>query len=310
VKLDVPLTTMPEELVRFTPPFAINLVKTLGPLKRGRFDRTASFGGSDIWRATRTPDGPATQRISSVGGQIESQSWGPGAQWLAQRAPVLVGCHDDTADFPAANEAITRLHQQHQSFRILCTQNIWEALFPSVLEQKVTGVEARRSYAHLLRHFGEPAPRPEGAPPLVLPPDGERVAQSPSYVFHAAGVEAKRGDTIRRAATYAHRLREAAEMPTAAANALVSKLPGIGAWTVAEVGIVALGDADAVSVGDYHLKNWVSWNLAGHARGTDEEMLALLEPYRPHRGRVLKYLQMGGQAPPRYGPRLTIQTRY
>jgi 3-methyladenine DNA glycosylase/8-oxoguanine DNA glycosylase len=279
---------MPQESVRFTPPFAINLAKTLGPLKRGRFDRTASFGGSDIWRATRTPDGPATQRIRSV----------------------LVGCHDDTADFPAVNEAITKLHKQHQSYRILCTQNIWEALFPSVLEQKVTGVEARRSYAHLLRHFGEPAPKADGAPPLVLPPDADRVAVSPSYVFHGAGVEAKRGDTIRRAATYAHRLREAAEMPTAAANALVSKLPGIGAWTVAEVGIVALGDADAVSVGDYHLKNWVSWNLAGQPRGTDDEMLALLEPYRPHRGRVLKYLQMGGQAPPRYGPRLTIQTRY
>jgi 3-methyladenine DNA glycosylase/8-oxoguanine DNA glycosylase len=301
---------MNEELVRFTPPFPINVAKTLGPLKRGRFDRTASFTASEIWRATRTPDGPATQRIRSVGEQIESRSWGAGAQWLAQRAQVLVGGNDDTSDFPEIDEALTRLHRQNRSFRILCTQSIWEALFPSVLEQKVTGVEARRSYAHLLRHFGELAPKPDGAPPLVLPPDADRVAESPSYVFHAAGVEAKRGDTIRLAATYAHRLREAAEMPTAAANALVAKLPGIGAWTVAEVGIVSLGDADAVSVGDYHLKNWVSWNLAGQTRGTDEDMLALLEPYRPHRGRVLKYLQMGGQAPPRYGPRLTIQRRY
>jgi 3-methyladenine DNA glycosylase/8-oxoguanine DNA glycosylase len=245
-----------------------------------------------------------------VRNEIESRSWGPGAVWLAQRAPTLVGCNDDTSNFPLVAETTTKLHKQFSSFRILCTHSIWEALFPAVLEQKVTGLEARRSYAHLVRYFGEPAPQPEGAPSLLLPPDANRVAESPSYVFHAAGVEAKRGNTIRNAATYSHRLRDAAEMPIAAANAFLAKLPGIGAWTIAEIGIVALGDADAVSVGDYHLKNLVSWNLAARPRGTDDEMLTLLEPYRPHRGRVVKYLQMGGSPPPRYGPRLTIQARY
>jgi 3-methyladenine DNA glycosylase/8-oxoguanine DNA glycosylase len=299
-----------KELVRFTPPFAIDLAKTLAPLKMGRSDRTALIGQSDIWRATRTPDGPASQQIRRVGSEIESRSWGPGAVWLAERAPVLVGCNDDTADFPMVNEAMTKLHKANNSFRILCTQNIWEALIPAVLGQKVTALEAKRSYAHIVRHFGELAPLPDGAPRLVLPPDAERVCMSPSHVFHAAGVEAKRGDIIRNAAIYAHRLREAADLPTSTANELLSKLPGIGPWTVAEIGLVALGDADAVSVGDYHLKNWVSWNMAAQPRGTDEEMLALLEPYRPHRGRVVKYLQMGGHAPPRYGPRLTIQPRY
>jgi 3-methyladenine DNA glycosylase/8-oxoguanine DNA glycosylase len=304
------MTALPEELVRFTPPFPINVTKTLAPLCRGRSDRTALVSAGALWRATRTPDGPATQRIRKIGAEIESRSWGPGATWLAERAPVLVGCNDDTTNFPEINEAVTKIHLQNLSYRILCTQNIWEALIPSVLEQKVTGLEARRSYAHIVRHFAEPAPRPEGAPPLVLPPDARRVAEAPSYVFHAANVEAKRGDTIRIAATYAHRFREAADASATEAKALLAKLPGIGAWTVAEIALVALGDADAVSVGDYHLKNWVSWNLAARPRGTDEEMLDLLEPFRPHRGRVLKYLQMGGQRPPRYGPRLAIQPRY
>jgi 3-methyladenine DNA glycosylase/8-oxoguanine DNA glycosylase len=304
------MTALQEELVRFTPPFPINLGKTLAPLCRGRSDRTALVSAGEVWRATRTPDGPGTQRVRKIGAEIESRSWGPGAMWLAERAPILVGSNDDTTDFPQINEAVTKIHLQNLSYRILCTQNIWEALIPSVLEQKVTGLEARRSYAHLVRHFAEPAPTPDGAPPLILPPDARRVAEAPSYVFHAANVEAKRGDTIRMAATYAHRLREVAEVSTTQAKAMLAKLPGIGAWTVAEIALVALGDADAVSVGDYHLKNWVSWNLAARPRGTDEEMLALLKPFRPHRGRVLKYLQMGGQPPPRYGPRLTIQPRY
>ena len=296
--------------MRFTPPFPINLAKTLAPLSRGKSDRTAMIGPLGFWRATRTPDGPATQRLRMVGDEIESRSWGPGAGWLAHRAPKLVGCHDDTTNFPSGNLFVDSLHHRFASFRIVCTQSIWEALIPSVLEQKVTGLEAHRSYAHLVKHFGEPAPRPEGAPLLTLPPEANRVAQSPSWVFHAAGVEAKRGDTIRIAASYAHRLCQAAELPTVDANALLAKLPGIGAWTVAEIALVALGDADAVSVGDYHLKNWVSWNLAGRPRGSDQEMLTLLEPFRPHRGRVLKYLQLGGSPPPRYGPRLTIQPRF
>jgi len=67
---------------------------------------------------------------------------------------------------------------------------------------------------------------------------------------------------------------------------------------------VALGDADAVSVGDYHLPNVASWHLAGEPRGTDERMLELLEPFRPHRGRVLRLLQVGAGGAPRRGPRM------
>jgi 3-methyladenine DNA glycosylase/8-oxoguanine DNA glycosylase len=79
---------------------------------------------------------------------------------------------------------------------------------------------------------------------------------------------------------------------------------GIGPWTAAEVGIRALGDPDAVSVGDYHLPNLVCWALAGEPRGTDERMLELLEPYRGQRGRVARLLELSGLRAPRYGSRL------
>ena len=87
-------------------------------------------------------------------------------------------------------------------------------------------------------------------------------------------------------------------------------LPGLGVWSANEVAAVALGDADAVSVGDYHIKNWVSWALAGEPRGTDERMVELLEPYRPHRGRAVRLIMASGVSPPKYGPRLTIQRRW
>jgi 3-methyladenine DNA glycosylase/8-oxoguanine DNA glycosylase len=73
------------------------------------------------------------------------------------------------------------------------------------------------------------------------------------------------------------------------------------------VALVALGDADAVSVGDYHLPHLTSWALAGEARGSDERMLELLEPYRGHRGRVLRLLTVSGLVVPRFGPRLPLR---
>ena len=96
-------------------------------------------------------------------------------------------------------------------------------------------------------------------------------------------------------------------MSHADATRRLRALPGIGAWTAAEVSLVALGDADAVSVGDYHLPHHVAWALAGEARGDDERMLELLEPYRGHRGRVLRLLVAGAPGPPRFGPRLPLR---
>ena len=81
----------------------------------------------------------------------------------------------------------------------------------------------------------------------------------------------------------------------------------MGLWTSAEVARLAHGDADAVSVGDFHVKNLVAFALAGEPRGTDERMLELLEPFEGHRGRVCLLIESSGLSAPKYGPRQRIQ---
>ena len=86
----------------------------------------------------------------------------------------------------------------------------------------------------------------------------------------------------------------------------MTAFPGIGVWTAAQAVQAALGDPDAVVVGDYKIPNVVAWNLAGEPRGDDQRMLELLEPYRGHRARVVRLLKAGGELPPKYGPRLAV----
>ncbi|HEX2039344.1 MAG TPA: hypothetical protein VHF47_06385 [Acidimicrobiales bacterium] len=285
---------MPTRL--FRPRSPLNLRLTLAPLCRGRGDPTMRLAADGVWRASRTPDGPATLHLSLRDDVVHAEAWGPGAGWALETAPALVGEHDEPAGFEPRHPAVADAVHRFPGLRLCRSGRVVEVLVPTVLEQKVIGKQARRSYAALVRALGEPAPGPV---PLRLPPVPERVAGTPSWTFHRWGVERKRADTVRRACAVADRLEAAPDR--------LQRVPGIGPWTAAEVRRLALGDADAVSVGDYHLPNLVSWALAGEPRGDDARMLELLAPYAGHRGRVQRLLEAAGPHAPRYGPRLPLQ---
>ena len=284
----------------------LDLRRTLAPARRGAGDPTMRLGPAECWRASNTPEGPATAHLRHGGRTLEVEAWGPGARWAVDQAPALAGLTDDDDGFdPSLHPVVAGLHRRLAGTRIGRTGAVCEALLPSVLEQKVTGVEARRSFRALVRRLGRPAPGPAG---LVLPPEPAVLAATPGWTFHRAGVERKRADTITRAMHRAPRLEEAVGMAPVDARRRLQAFPGVGPWTAAEVALVALGDRDAVSVGDHHLKNQVSWALAGEARGTDERMLELLAPWAGHRARVVRLLVAGGVTAPRFGPRAPLRS--
>jgi 3-methyladenine DNA glycosylase/8-oxoguanine DNA glycosylase len=293
---------------RLKPRLPVDLGLTLGVLRRGRVDPTMRMAPAEVWRATRTPEGPVTTRITARAGVLTMQAWGPGTAAAVEGFPDLVGADDDEAGFDPGQGVVHELRRRLRGLRLCRTGAVVEALVPTILEQKVVGIEAKRSYARLVRALGDPAPGPPAAAAgLRVPPSPERLARTPSYVFHRFGVERKRADTIRVACSYAARLEELVSLPLAAAYARLTALPGMGPWSAAEVALLALGDADAVSVGDYHLPHQVAFALAGEPRADDDRMLELLEPYRGHRGRVIRLIEAGAAPPPRYGPRLPLQ---
>ncbi|MFK3980476.1 DNA-3-methyladenine glycosylase family protein [Micromonospora sp. NPDC050397] len=289
------------------PPDGYRLAASVGLLAMGNHDPCARFVDGTFWWATRTPSGPATLALRRTGGDLVATGYGPGAEWVLERADAVAGLRDDLTGFAAlaaGHPVVAELAHTHRGLRIPATGQVWPRLLRAILEQKVTGKEAFRGYAATVRHFGTRAPGP--VPTLWAPPEPAEVAAAPYWVFHPFGVEQRRADTLRRAATVADRLERCAD--SAEATRRLTAVVGIGPWTAAEVVRIGYGDADAVSVGDYHIPNTVSWALAGQARGDDARMLELLEPFRGHRGRVCLLLATAGIHAPRFGPRMPIRS--
>lgn len=285
----------------FEPRRPLDLHLTLGALGSGPWLR---HEGAAVWRATRTPAGPATTRIERHNGTVDVQAWGTGAGWAVANAAQLCGDADDDGGFVPSHPVIADLNRTIRGLRMPRTQAVFEALVPTVLTQQVTTEEAIESYRHMVNALGERAPGPYA---LKIPPPPAVYVDMPYWRFHRFGVERRRADIIKRAALSARRLEETVGMDMPSAYARLLAFPGVGPWSAAKVAMVALGDADAVPVGDYHLKHSVGYALEGTARSTDERMLELLEPYRGHRARVIRLIIAAGIAAPRFGPRKPLR---
>lgn len=297
----------------------VNMATTLGIIPRGTADPSIMLGAGTAWLAFTTAEGAATLELRTPGGlgtAVHARAWGPGAASALAGVPALLGHHDDWSAFdePSFHRTLPRLvteaRRRHRSLRLPATGRMVDAIIPAVLEQKVTAIEARHAYRFLARRFGTPAPGtgPGGPAPagLTVPPTAAQWARIPSWEWHKAGVGPQRSATVMRTLRAAAALERLAGASAEEAATKLQSIPGIGRWTAAEVTQRTHGDADAVSVGDYHLAAFVGWALVGRPVD-DDGMLELLEPWRGHRQRVVRMLGLSGFRKPMFGPRMTIQ---
>ncbi|MEE1943378.1 DNA-3-methyladenine glycosylase 2 family protein [Streptomyces sp. TRM 70361] len=295
---------------RWTPPEPFeprDLPRNLRVLGRGPYDPAYRVAGGALWRATRTPCGPATLCLvpDAAAGQVVAEAWGPGAEWVLDGLPALLGAGDDPSAFVPRHRLVAEAHRRRPGLRLVRTGLVLESLIPSILEQKVTTDEAYRAWRLLLRRYGEPAPGPVGRLPegMRVMPEPRTWALIPSWEWHRAGVDGKRSATVLRAVSRARRLQEAAGMDLAAAVTRLTAIPGIGPWTAAETLQRSNGAADAVTVGDLHLPGTVVYALTGERDGDDARMLELLAPYAGQRHRATRLILATGRRPPRRAPR-------
>jgi 3-methyladenine DNA glycosylase/8-oxoguanine DNA glycosylase len=275
------------------------------PLTAGGGDPTWRITAGSVARAMHTPDGPATLEVcvgaGSGAGGVRARAWGPGTDAALASVAGLVGAHDDTSGFRSDLHPLVRSQARRRGdVRIGAGGSVWDAVIPTVLGQRVTAQEARRSWWQLVRRHGSEAPGPLG---LRLGPGPRTAARLGDADWHVLGVERRRADAVRRIAAVLPALERAARQGSAPFQEALTGLPGVGPWTATALAISVLGDPDCVLLGDLHVPHTVCHALAGEARGSDERMLELLAPWAGHRGRVVRLVSGAGRGAPRRGPR-------
>ncbi|OBF62908.1 3-methyladenine DNA glycosylase [Mycobacterium sp. 852002-51971_SCH5477799-a] len=289
-------------------PGAVSFGHTLAPLRRGFGDPCfRAPGDGSIWRTSLLPSGSVTARISRVApNAAHGVAWGSGAEEFIEMLPAMLGFEDDDSDFVPRHPTVAAAHQRVPHLRLGRTGLVLEALIPAIIEQRVPGADAFRSWRVLVTKYGTPAPGPAPAGMRVMP-SAQVWRHIPSWEFHRANVDPRRAQTVVTCARRASSLERLVSRPAVQARDALMSLPGVGEWTAAETAQRAFGDADAVSVGDYHIPKMIGWTLLGRPVD-DAGMLELLAPMRPHRQRVVRLLEASGLAyEPRRGPRLPVQ---
>ncbi|GAB3686234.1 DNA-3-methyladenine glycosylase family protein [Angustibacter aerolatus] len=284
---------------------------TLATLRRSardpayRHDRVSGV----VWRATRTPLGPATVRLEprAVEAAVAAQAWGPGAGWVIESVPAMLGAHDDDSGFEPRHDLVGTAWRAAAGWRVPRTGLVIESLAPACVEQLVTGQEAFAGWVAIVRRHGEPAPGPGALMGMRVPPSAQTLTRIPSWEWLQASIDGKRSAAVVRSAQVAGRLEATIGMPHAEAERRLTAVPGVGTWTAAEVRQRAHGDPDAVSFGDYHVAKNITWALTGQVQD-DDALLELLEPYAGHRYRVQRLLELAGVRRPRRGPRMAPRT--
>ncbi len=254
------------------------------------------------------PAGTVTYRVVQAAPRsVGVSAWGAGAEELIHGLPRLLGSEDDPDSFQPDDLRLRSAHRQLAGLRVPATGRVLEALVPAVLEQKVVGADAFAAWRRLVVRYGEPAPGPAPAG-MQVAPDAATWLQIPTWGWHQAGVEQRRATTVRACASYAARLEAAAARDPGDNDELyrmLQAIPGVGVWTAAQVGHRALGDADAAPIGDYHLPALLGRTLGNGRPMPEEEIIGFLEPWRPHRYRLVRLLMlMPGPHHERRGPRM------
>lgn len=292
-----------------------SLRRTLGVFRSGFGDPTTRLADGVFLRATSTPDGPGTLRLTwgadpspvDTAG-LHAEAWGPGADWLMGGVAALTGHADRPIMFAEAHPAVERALRLARLTRIGASGDAYHQLLPTIIAQRITAGEAVRQWERLCRELGEPAPGPpEVVEGLLLPPSPASLHRRPAWWFHPLGIETKRARPLVELARHADKLWGWTVSGAAMLGAKLALIDGIGPWTIGSVLGPVCGDPDAVPIGDFHFPNTVAWALDGQARADDARMLELLEPYRGQRGRVLSAIVSTAVAAPAFGPRKRIQ---
>lgn len=250
-------------------------------LRVGNYDPTSRLSPGCFEKAFWTPEGACTLRIF----QDRIEAVGPGAEWCDSHCRLVFLDGPPPENMP--HRVVREAARDMAGLRMLAVPWISDVVAGLIFQQRVTWQEATRAYRQVVERWGEVAP----CGTLRMPLARQQWRSLTTAHLQSFGLDEKRATTLMRAADLSSRLDGLYFKDLAQARQFLTKIPGIGPWTREMLMGFGLGDADAVPTGDVHLPYVVSEALSGRAQGSDELMVELLEPYRGHRFRVIRWIQ-------------------
>lgn len=283
-----------------------DLESTMSLLALGRGDPCLRRDADGKVRmAIASPHGAVAVHLTRNGDQLDAQLWGEDAEWLMPLLPAALGLEYQVPELEGPHR-LRLLAHRFRGLRLVKTPMLFPRMVQIILQQLVTFQDACHGWRAIVRSYGTPSPCGSD---LMLPPNPSDLARLAPYRFVECGVLPQHGRRITGVA------REARRFDTAWSHGVASDAPdrtcqllekqrGIGPWTIGYLRGTAMADSDAVVLGDYGFPRHVAFFFGGKPiDADDDDMLRILEPYRPHRFYVLSLLIKGAAPPPRRGPR-------
>ena len=284
----------------FTPPTGYQFWNTIRFIRMGKLDPTVRREPHRLLVARHFRDGPATLELTERKDSIVARAWGPGADAAVESAHAMLGLHDPGID-DFGHERLNAMLRPVMGTRLSRMPSVAQELPCHVLQQQISWRDAARTWKLMVGIHGEPAPGPSG---LTLPLSFDQLRRIPIHAYQRAGVIQNRIPTLREIGRLGSRIDDWLEESTERYLRLVQTLPHMGPWTARHTLAVAMGHPDVIVPKDYALPHTVCWALTGQPRGTDQQMVDLLEPFRGNRWRVVRLLWALNISAPRRGPRL------
>ena len=196
---------------------------------------------------------------------------------------------------PDVHPLVTELARRH---RRRCgpgaSGDLYHALLPTILAQRITSGEAVRQWRRLVPpSSASRAPGPYRG--LLLPPAPERLAATPAWWFHPLGIEAKRARPLERGRPRSP--TGCGTGPSSRRRAPPAKLALVRGRRPVDDRLGARAGAAATTTPSPSATTTCRTSSPGTSPASpaadDARMLALLEPYRGQRGRVVRLLVLG-----------------
>jgi 3-methyladenine DNA glycosylase/8-oxoguanine DNA glycosylase len=286
-----PVVSLPAVERRLEAPVFYDLDESLRFVPLGAHDPSCRRGPGVLWKAARTPAGPVALELRRESDGLRARAFGPGADWTLARADALFGLRDEPRSFAPPGGRLAILARRGRGLHLPRSPFVFDVLTGVILQQRVAWRDAARAHRRLTAAFGEAAPGPWG---LKLPLAPRQWLALSGEHLRRAGIDGQRARALRAAARQARTVDAVFDRPFQEARARLAAVPGCGPWTVEMTLAFGLGDPDAVIPGDLHLPRLVAWALAGETEANDQRMLALLEPYRGHRFRLIRLFYAAG----------------